>query len=189
MNHRLVTACALFALAATPAWAECSRELVSYNFPAQRLDEALQALTERTGCVIEADTALVGERQAPTLAGTYRPEEALWALLKASGLEGYPTDEGLEVSQREQAWVREHTEALRARLASRPELDEAKRDAYLYELDELERSVQELARQQGFISAAERASYQRSIEEVTRQLEKAQDADSDARKPLNRAAP
>ncbi|WP_447553312.1 STN domain-containing protein [Vreelandella sp. EE22] len=143
---------------------------MDYAFPAQRMDIALQHLAQHSGCFIDADWARLSNSQAPAVRGNYRPEEALWELLKNSGWEGYTTDNGLQVNQREQTWVNEHTKDLRARIEPQEPLSGTERQAYLDELNELERSVHELAREQGFISAGERASYQRSVEALEKQL-------------------
>lgn len=99
----------LSTLLAMPAYAACQSDAVEYDFPAQRMDEALQQLAHRSGCFINTDLTRIADEQAPALSGTYRPEEALWELLKGSGWEGYLNDEGLEVSEREQAWVKART--------------------------------------------------------------------------------
>lgn len=59
---------------------------VELNIPAQRLADALVALAQQTGTQILAPDSVVGERQAPTLAGVYTVDEALAVLLSASGL-------------------------------------------------------------------------------------------------------
>ncbi|WP_447529155.1 hypothetical protein [Vreelandella sp. TE19] len=161
---RCCTALLLSFFLASSAQAACQRDPVSFDFPAQRMDEALQQLAHRTGCFIHTRPAAMGDTQVPAVSGTYRPEEALWAILKGSGWEGYRTDEGLAVNRHWQTWVKRHTQTLRARLEALETLNAAERQAYLDELQALENSVSALAREQGFISAGEHASYQRSIE-------------------------
>lgn len=171
MKYRYTAALLLSTLFALPAYAACQSDAVDYDFPAQRLDEALQQLAHRSGCFINTDLTRIADEQAPALSGTYRPEEALWELLKGTGWEGYPTDEGLEVSEREQGWVKARTQALREAVEKRDTLSEDERKAYLEELASLEQSVTELAREQGFISAGEHASYERSLNELAESLE------------------
>lgn len=160
----------LSTLLALPAYAACQSDALDYDFPAQRLDEALQQLAHRSGCFINTDLTRIADEQAPPLSGTYRPEEALWELLKGSGWEGYPTDEGLEVSEREQAWVKARTHVLREAVEARDTLSEDERKAYLQALTTLEQSVSELALEQGFISAGEHASFERSLNELAASL-------------------
>ncbi len=170
MKHHHSAAFLLSALFTLPAYANCQREAASYDLPAQQMDEALEQLAQRSGCFISTRITHTDDVQAPPLSGTYRPEEALWELLIGSGLEGYLTDDGLEVSQREQMWVKAHTQMLRTEIKGRDTLSDEEQQTYLQELDTLERSVSELAREQGFISAGEHASYERSLNELKARL-------------------
>ncbi|MBZ5486521.1 hypothetical protein HW452_03185 [Halomonas aquamarina] len=171
MKHRYTAAFLLSTMFTLPVYADCQREAIDHDISPQRLDEALHQLAQRSGCFIAIDPTLLADEQAPALNGTYRPEEALWELLKGSGWEGYPTDEGLEVSKREQAWVEARTQALRETVQARDSLSEDDRMAYFQELAALEQSVSELAREQGFISAGEHASFERRLNELAESLE------------------
>ncbi|UYF98681.1 hypothetical protein [Halomonas sp. GD1P12] len=165
MMRRLSTLFVLCALVNLPAHAACPREPQAIDLPAQPLDEALEQLAVQTGCTIEGKRELARLR-ASSVNGAYRPEEALWALLQGTGWEGYTTDEGLEVSKRQQRWVLKQTADLRARIEEHTALAPDTRRAYLEEIYAVERSAQALAFEQGFISAAEQASYRRSLSAI-----------------------
>ncbi|MFG6666878.1 hypothetical protein ACGK9R_07185 [Halomonas sp. HNIBRBA4712] len=146
------------------AHAECTRDPIALDLPAQPMNQALAQLAMRSGCAIPSAQRIT--ETAPAVSGTYRPEEALWALLQDSGWEGYPTRDGLEVSKREQRRVHAESAALRERIAANEALSPDERQRYLAELEAVEQSVVQLAREQGFISAAEKASYRRSFEQL-----------------------
>ncbi|MDQ7974591.1 MAG: TonB-dependent siderophore receptor [Rhodocyclaceae bacterium] len=63
---------------------------VALSQPAQPLGAALNALAARTGLLVGVDAELVRGRQAPALAGSFTPVEALHRLLAGSGLEAVP---------------------------------------------------------------------------------------------------
>ncbi|WP_252107411.1 MULTISPECIES: hypothetical protein [unclassified Halomonas] len=170
MMRRLSTLFVVCTMIALPAHAACQREPQPIELSAQPLGRALEQLAVQTGCTVvgeyKGNRARFSRLHASSVSGTYRPEEALWALLQGTGWEGYTTDQGLEVSKRQQRWVLEQTSDLRARIEEHPALSPDTRHAYLEELDAVEQSAQELAFEQGFISAAEQASYRRSLSAI-----------------------
>ena len=62
-------------------------ERAEIRLPRQSLAAALERLSALSKTTILADSALVGERQAPPLNGAYTVEEALEALLRGTGLQ------------------------------------------------------------------------------------------------------
>lgn len=70
---------------ASAAHAQESRRL-GVDIPAQRLGDSLRALALLSGRTVLADGALVGDKKAPAIRGSYTIEEALGLLLAGSGL-------------------------------------------------------------------------------------------------------
>ena len=58
-----------------------------YDLPAAPLAETLTRIARQSGHAVSVDPALVAGRQAPAVAGTYTPEQALRQALAGSGLE------------------------------------------------------------------------------------------------------
>lgn len=78
------------ALACSPAAQAQSTNPASaqrYDLPAQPLGSTLARIASQSGQQISIDASLVQGRQAPTLRGSYAPEEAARAALADSGLE------------------------------------------------------------------------------------------------------
>ncbi|MXV44958.1 hypothetical protein GS501_07890 [Saccharibacter sp. 17.LH.SD] len=65
------------------AKATCQPQAINrYDFPVQRLDEALQDLSHRSGCPIHVTPEALKDRQAATLHGRYHAFTALRRLLR-----------------------------------------------------------------------------------------------------------
>jgi hypothetical protein len=163
----------ILGLACQVAQAACQREATDFNYPSQRLDEALQRLAHSTGCPVTVDLAPFAERKVPALHGRYTPEEALWQLIKGTGLEGYPTADGLEANTQEQDAVGAKAQAVRSLIdTQKGSITKAKQQHYEQQIKEVETSAAALARQQGFISAGERSSFHHSLDGMLNELKR-----------------
>jgi len=158
----------LTTLSLSSALATCQPGPHSYDNPAGRLDSSLQTLAHQTGCFIQWDGNAPG-RTISAIKGTYTPIEALWQTLKGTGLEGHETSGGLAVNRDNQLQV------LTQVFATKQQVKWAVQDGvitrnggllFTHQLDRIGESVQEVVRTQGFVSAAENASYFRTIQEV-----------------------
>ncbi|MBH3440975.1 STN domain-containing protein [Pseudomonas luteola] len=156
-----------------PTEAACQRNAADFNYPSQRLDEAIQQLAHSTGCPVTVDLAPFADRKVPALHGRYTPEEALWQLIKGTGLEGYSTADGLEANTQEQDAVGAKAQAVRSLInTQKGSITKAKQQHYEQQIKEVETNVAALARQQGFISAGERSSFHRSLDEMLNELKR-----------------
>lgn len=72
---------------AAPATAqERAAEPMTFDIPAQPLDQAVTELASRAGLSIGGDAALLSGKQAPALKGEYTPRQALERLLAGTGV-------------------------------------------------------------------------------------------------------
>ncbi|MFC0267122.1 STN domain-containing protein [Kushneria aurantia] len=149
----------------TPAaWSACQPQAMNYDYPAQRLDEALQQFAHTSGCFVEVDTQQLGDKQAQALSGHYTPSAALIRLVRGSGLEVHVDGEQYAVNHNDREAITQQIEALRGRIDSARQngrIDEQKASDMSTQLDAVAQQVPQLIEQQGFLSAAENASYQR----------------------------
>lgn len=79
----------LFALAfacPTAASAACTSDALPIALPIQRMDERLQDLAHKTGCIMEVDPALLHDLKAPAISGNLTARQALTRSLKGSRL-------------------------------------------------------------------------------------------------------
>lgn len=165
---------AFVALNVSTASAACQPGPAVLDQAAGRLDEALQTLAHRTGCPVTVDPELLRGRQAPAVQGVFTPPQALVATLRGSGLEGRPGDQGLTVDRRDQDAVLGRAARLMDRLeqaVAGRRLSQARANRWRSALHGVSRGVQHDARRQGFVSAAELASYRRALGEVEQGLD------------------
>lgn len=87
-----VSAALVWVLAAPPA--AHAQAAYSFDLPAQDLGKSLRAVARRTGSNIVFDPAAVRGRQAPALAGSFSPAQAIERLLAGSGLSARRTGGG-----------------------------------------------------------------------------------------------
>jgi outer membrane receptor protein involved in Fe transport len=86
-HHRVAVIVGGIAIVAiAPPAAAWSAERRVYDLPAQPLGDSLRAVSLRSGTDILAAAALVADRRAPALKGSYTVDEALDVLLAGSGL-------------------------------------------------------------------------------------------------------
>ncbi|MFT9459933.1 MAG: STN domain-containing protein [Acetobacter orientalis] len=78
----------------------CKTSAVRYDYPQQRLDQALQDFSHKSGCFVEVDPALLQNQQAHKVHGSYKPKQALAHILHGTGLKGSRTDNGMKIQAR-----------------------------------------------------------------------------------------
>ena len=164
----MVVALLSFALGSS-AFAMCQREAHPYDNPAGRMDSSMQTLAHQTGCPIDFDLNIAPRRQVRAIRGNFTPTEALSRTLQGTGWEAHETAQGLAVNRQDQLRVLTQVFALKQQVkwAVEDGLFTRTRGLLLtHQLEQTQTSVQEVARSQGFVSAAEMASYQRTINEV-----------------------
>lgn len=158
-------------LAATPSLAECLRGPFKMTLPAQRLDERLQDLAHRTGCFMEVAPQMLADRQAPAVRGRLTTEQALLRSLRGTGLEGAPYKGHWRVDQAQQTRFARRIASLRETLAQQHgQVRPAQAAKATRTLAWVEKRVARDVRQQGFLSAAEKASYNRALDDVAARL-------------------
>ncbi|REC94953.1 STN domain-containing protein [Kushneria indalinina] len=158
----------LFAAAAAgvslPANAACQLQAMTYDYPEQRLDQALQQFAHTSGCPVEMDNALVEGHRAQALSGSFTPDAALIQLVRGSGLEVHLDNGHYRVNQSDRERINDRIETLRYRVESARNdetLSPAAADALDAQLDAIAAQSDQLITEQGFLSAAEKASYER----------------------------
>ncbi|WP_438765323.1 STN domain-containing protein [Kushneria sp. TE3] len=157
----------LFAAAAgvsLPANAACQLQAMTYDYPEQRLDQALQQFAHTSGCPVEMDNALVEGHRAQAVSGRFTPDAALIQLVRGSGLEVHLDDGHYRVSQSDREHIDSRIETFRYRIGSARgdgTLDPHNADALMTQLDAIEAQSDQLITEQGFLSAAEKASHER----------------------------
>ncbi|MCI3944891.1 hypothetical protein BW686_15780 [Pseudomonas syringae] len=158
-------------MAGASAYASCQMEPIAYDMPAQRLDEALQQLAHRSGCPVNVNLGADSSKKVKKFKGTFTPDQALWQVLKKTGLEGYLENDGLTVDRRGQDFV--HTRATEIRNAieaAGTRVEARKKKRFLHQLDSIDAGSKKLVLEQSFISAAEMASYKRDFDELASQV-------------------
>lgn len=148
------------------AQAPCQTSPTTLHITAGTLDHALTALAAQTNCPVQYDKQLVQQFRAPALQGKLTAADALTSLVKGTGLEAHCDANGLSVSQADQEKIGLQAAMLQARLGQAVKaqtIAQSTANALYGDLGEVRTSVTSLAKQQGFVSAAEKASYQRTF--------------------------
>jgi hypothetical protein len=101
MKNKPIFALAGLILATLPAvsHAACQHTPVRYDYPAQRLDEALQQFAHTSGCPVEVDLGKAASQKVPPLKGVFKPEEALARIVKGKGFKITTTPEGYKLQR------------------------------------------------------------------------------------------
>lgn len=149
---------------ALPASAACQIRAMSYDYPEQRMDQALEQFAHTSGCPVEVDNALIEDHRAPALAGQFTPDAALIQLVRGSGLEVHLDDGHYRINQSDRERINDRIETLRYRIDSArndESLTPGNADALDAQLDAIDAQSDQLITEQGFLSAGEKASYER----------------------------
>ncbi|RJS91427.1 STN domain-containing protein [Salinisphaera sp. Q1T1-3] len=163
----ILTAILLFGARAEAA---CQPAAAHYDLPAQRLDTALQEFAHISGCPVNVNTQLLDGHKAPALQGRFTPSVALIRLVRGSGLEVHFDETQLAVNQDDRQQMNQRVQQLEARLkgaVSSRQIDAGTADDLRAQLEAASDEAGQLIRQQGFLSAAEKASYDRLFAYVT----------------------
>ncbi|ART63141.1 STN domain-containing protein [Kushneria marisflavi] len=149
---------------AMPASAACQIQAIRYDYPAQRMDQALQQFAHTSGCPVEVDNTLVDNHQARALSGRFTPDAALIQLVRGSGLEVHLDNDHYRINQSDRERINDLVKTFRYRIESARDNDELSQNdarALDTQLDAIEAQSDQLITEQGFLSAAEKASYER----------------------------
>jgi hypothetical protein len=101
------------------------------------------------------------------------PTEALIRMVRGTGLEVHADSMGLHISQADQEAIGLKAATLQASVGQAiksQKIGQHTANGLFAKLGDVRTSVVDLARSQGFVSAAEKASYQRTFTEVERVL-------------------
>lgn len=143
------------------------------NVSASPLAKALVSLSSQTGCPIGYEAKLVRPFRSSTVKGRLTPTEALIRMVRGTGLEVHADSMGLHISQADQEAIGLKAATLQASLGQAvksQKVGQHTANGLFAKLGDVRTSVVDLARSQGFVSAAEKASYQRTFTEVERVL-------------------
>ncbi|EGH10293.1 hypothetical protein PSYMP_12894 [Pseudomonas amygdali pv. morsprunorum str. M302280] len=158
-------------LTGAPVYAACQMTPITYDMPTQRLDEALQQLAHLSGCPVRVDRGADSSKKVKKFKGTFTPDRALWLVLKKTGLEGYVENDGLTVDRRGQDFVHARAAEIRTSLdEAGTRVNAGKKKRFLHELTSIETGARKLVLEQGFVSAAEMASYKRDFDKLSSQI-------------------
>ncbi|UOR05985.1 hypothetical protein MUN82_02515 [Hymenobacter aerilatus] len=133
------------------------------------LDKALLALSSQTGHPVQFDQRLTTSFRSPNVQGTLLPAQALIQLVQGTGLEAHNEHNTLSVSRVDQSAIELQAATLQAQLGQAvksQKVTQRTANKLYAELADVRSSVVELAKMQGFVSAAEKASYQRTFAKV-----------------------
>lgn len=166
-----------FALFHATAFAQgpCSTTPQTIHLAAGTLDHALTSLATQLGCPVQYDKKLAQQFRVSAVQGKLTAADALVRLVQGTGLEAHTDAKGLSVSQADQEKIGLRAATLQAQLgqAIKSQTLAPNTANTLYaELGEVRTSVTTLAKQQGFVSAAEKASYQRTFAKAEQVLAK-----------------
>lgn len=163
----LLAAGAADAQSSTPPY-DCQNVPMHIDIPAQPMTTALDLLTRQTRCPISREVD-VSKLRSTAVKGTMKPVDAIVATVRGSGLEAKPVKQGLMVGRFDQRQIASHADMLERRISARQatgRLSAVRASALRRSLDQVRRQTTTLARNQGFISAAEKASFQRTFRAI-----------------------
>lgn len=144
----------------------CPTTPTAIHVAATTLDQALATLARHSGCPIQYEQQVVQPFRSPAVYGTLTPVAAVTQLVRGTGLEVHLEHDQLRINQADQQAIGLQAATLQAQLGQAVKaqtLPQSKAQALYTELAQVRTSVVELAKEQGFVSAAEKASYQRTF--------------------------
>lgn len=153
---------------AQPAPYNCQNDPVRIDIRAQALLTALDALSRQTNCPISRDVD-VTKLRGNAVRGRMSPANAIVALVRGTGLEAHPVRQGLAIDRSGQQEIAARADALDRRIRVRQtagHLTPGRANALSRQVAQVRRQAVLFARQQGFVSAAEKASFQRTFKEI-----------------------
>jgi len=168
----LIPFIALFSAAAY-SQNRCEDTIVKVNVSANRLDRALAELSSQIACPINYDKKSSKSFRSGTVKGMLKPSDALVKLITGTGLEVHNENNQLVINKMDQQATILKATSLQADLnkAIKSQKVSSKIANEMYtELGDIKTSVTEFAKSQGFVSAGEKASYQRTFEKAQQVL-------------------
>lgn len=172
---RVILALGTLALSTATAFAQAPCHPTTFHIAAGTLEQALTTLATQAGCPVQYDKKLVQSFRAPAVQGNLTAADALIRLVHGTGLEAHSEATGFSVSQADQEKIGLRAATLQAQLGQAVKaqtLAQPIANTLYGELAEVRTSVTTLAKQQGFVSAAEQASYQRTFAKAEHLLAK-----------------
>jgi len=151
----------------------CSTKPVKIQVSAGQLDAAISQLSSQINCEIVYDKDLAQRFKSNAVSGNLAPWEALIMLVKGTGLEVHADKNKLDINQTDQQDIKIKASKLQEDVneAVRSKKITQKVANHIYaELGEVKISAGELAKNQGFVSAGEKASYERTFKETRKLL-------------------
>lgn len=146
----------------------CQNEPVMIDISSQPVSQALKVLTKQTDCPVSIDASLENIT-SNRVKGTMTPPDAIVALARGTGLEGVTLRQGLGIGHYEQkAFQAQADDVLRTvrQRVSEQRLTNSQSKKIQSSMKSLMESIKKNVREQGFLSAGEKASYERTLEEV-----------------------
>lgn len=150
----------------------CAQLPATINIAPNRLDKALSQLAGQISCSIKYDPRAAQAFHNSAVKGKLTPCEALIQLVKGTGLEVH-LDKQLVVNQADQEAIGLKAATLQASLGQAIKahtLTQQTANQMYSQLGNVRTSVVEVVKKQGFVSAAEKASYQRTFKQVQQLL-------------------
>ncbi|UOR06948.1 STN domain-containing protein [Hymenobacter aerilatus] len=151
----------------------CQTTPTVVRIAAAPLAQALTDLSRQTSCPVQYEQQLVQSFRSPAVTGRLTTADALVQLVKGTGLEAHSSQGKLSVSQADQQVIGRKAASLQAQLGQAvkaQKLPQHQANTLYTELGAVSTSVVTLAKQQGFVSAAEKASYQRTFSQAEQLL-------------------
>jgi len=178
MTRILPLACfAIVASAALPASAmaqsapfNCQNDPQRVQIGAQPMRAAISDLSKQTRCPISID-AQIGGIYGHAVKGTVTPLAAAVALVRGTGLEVMLIKQGIGIGRYEQDAFDAKVDMLTSKVqdgVNSGRINSSRAASLRRQLTGVTTSIHQVAREQGFVSAAEKASYRRTIAVVTK---------------------
>lgn len=174
-NHLKTYFSCLMLMASFSSYGQQSKSNVpiKVDVASQQMDRALTEFSKETHIAVVFQSKDVTKFKSNTVKGSKIPFDAVVQLVRGSGLEVHPSKAGFTVNREDQQNFGLKAAELQAELNQAVKSQTMKQDAansLFKQLSDVRTSVVELATKQGFVSAAEKASYQRTFNQVKRSL-------------------
>ena len=150
----------------------CQNEPLKIDISSQPVSQAIKVLTKQTDCPVSIDASLKNIT-SNRVQGTMTPPDAIVALVRGTGLEGVTLKQGLGIGHYEQKAFQAQTDdvlrTVRQRVSER-RLTKSQSKKIQDSMKSLMEGLKQNVLEQGFLSAGEKASYQRTLEKVRAEL-------------------
>ena len=175
LKFRIAALIPFIALFSATAYSQnrCEDTIVKVDVSANRLDLAIAELSSQIACPISYDKKFSKRFRSGTVKGMLKPSDALIKLITGTGLEVHNENNQLVINKMDQQATILKATSLQTDLnkAVKSQKVSSKIANEMYtELGDIKTSVTEFAKSQGFVSAGEKASYQRTFEKAQQVL-------------------